>query len=78
MTYKQFFNEYYGGPYADVNATEQRVLASMTQAERIAWKLLEDVTDRRSWGQAWDSFDDDIQDEIFAKFVKIIGVELGA
>jgi hypothetical protein len=35
-----------------------------TLAEEIRDAILDDVTDRRGWRQAWDEFDDDIQQEI--------------
>jgi outer membrane PBP1 activator LpoA protein len=47
----------------------------MTAPERTAWKLLEDITDRRGWRQAWEGFDEAIKDEIFAAFIVIISKE---
>lgn len=78
MTYREFFEAYHDGAYGESVATHERVLASMTPSERIAWKLLEDITDRRGWGQEWDGMDDEIQDRIFSGFVKIIEGELGS
>jgi hypothetical protein len=34
--------------------------------------ILADVTDRRGWRQAWDTFDDDIQEEIKEKWKSIL------
>ena len=45
-------------------------------AVRIRDAILADVTDRRGWRQAWNSFDDDIQDEIKATWLETIQTEL--
>jgi hypothetical protein len=76
MTYSEFFEAYYEGDYAESEAVHARVLAGMTPTERIAWNLLRDITDRRGWGQEWDGMDDEIHDQIFSSFVKIIDAEL--
>lgn len=34
--------------------------------------ILADVTDRRGWRQAWDMFDDDIQEEIKVRWKEIL------
>jgi hypothetical protein len=47
-------------------------MVGMSLAERIAWSILEDVTDRRGWRQEWDQFDTKIKNEIFAEHVKIV------
>ena len=41
-------------------------------ATRIMKALIADITDRRGWRQAWDTFDDDVQEEIKATFINII------
>jgi hypothetical protein len=67
-----------GGEYddsRDIRKTE--VYSQMSVAERIAFKLLEDITDRRGWRQEWDQFEDRVKEEIFQEFVKIITGELG-
>jgi actin-like ATPase involved in cell morphogenesis len=38
----------------------------------ICRAILSDVTDRRGWRQAWDSFDEDIQREIKNEHTAII------
>ena len=48
------------------------VLAKMTLAERIAWGILADVTDRRGWRQEWEQLSGSIQNEIFTEHVKIV------
>lgn len=35
-------------------------------------RILADVTDRRGWRQAWDTFDEDIQDEIRETWKRIL------
>lgn len=35
-------------------------------------QILADVTDRRGWRQAWDIMDDDIKEEIQAKWLSIL------
>jgi hypothetical protein len=35
-------------------------------------EILADVTDRRGWRQAWDTFDDDIQQEIQDTWLEIL------
>ena len=45
-------------------------------SERIRDKILDDVTDRRGWRQEWDQFDEDIQNEIKATWLKKIEKEL--
>ena len=42
-----------------------------TAAERIAFRTLQDCKDRRGWRQAWDTFDDDIVEEIIETWIKI-------
>jgi hypothetical protein len=35
-------------------------------------RILADVTDRRGWRQAWDTFDEDIQEEIKCTWLTIL------
>lgn len=35
-------------------------------------RILADVTDRRGWRQAWDMFDEDIQEEIKVEWKRIL------
>jgi hypothetical protein len=39
-------------------------------AQKIVKAILEDVTDRRGWRQEWDMFDESIQEEIRATWLK--------
>lgn len=55
MTYQEFYEASSG----------DGVVKQMTRAERTAWLILEDLTDRRGIGQQWDQIDDEIKDEIF-------------
>jgi len=45
---------------------------SLTKEEKIAFKILSDVTDRRGWRQEWDMFDEDIQEDILKSWINII------
>ena len=45
-------------------------------ALRIRDAILRDVTDRRGWRQEWDGFDDDVQEDIRADWLRLIEIEL--
>lgn len=45
-------------------------------AEQIADEILNDVTDRRSWRQAYDNFDEEVQQEIRETWIKKIKAKL--
>jgi hypothetical protein len=47
-----------------------------SQDARIVSAILDDVTDRRGWRQAWDSFDDDVREEIIARWIELVQTEL--
>lgn len=40
--------------------------------ERIVFEILKDLTDRRSFRQAFDSIDDDIKEEIIKTWIDIV------
>ena len=45
---------------------------SSDRAKNIVAALLEDLTDRRGLRQAWDSIDEDVQEEIIEEWVEIV------
>ena len=47
-------------------------------AERIAKKVLENITDRRGWRQEWDGFDAEIKEEIETSLTEEIDQEIRA
>ncbi len=51
---------------------KQGIKPDLTIAERKAWEIIEDLTDRFGLKQEWDDIDEDIQDEIFDKWRQII------
>jgi hypothetical protein len=42
------------------------------KAKNILFKLVNDFTDRRGFGQEWEQIDNDIQDEILHEWLGII------
>ena len=50
----------------------QGIKPDWTTSERKVWEILEDLTDRKGLKQEWAQIDEDIKDEIFAEWVKII------
>ncbi len=70
-TYTEWHEEFYNGDWTDFEKQKAMIYPTMSTAEKIAWEILQDVTDRRGWSQEWDQFEDDIRNEIFATFVKI-------
>jgi hypothetical protein len=72
MTYNQWSRKFHDGKFTDWPTHKAEVMVGMSLAERIAWSILEDVTDRRGWRQEWDQFDTKIKNEIFAEHVKIV------
>lgn len=45
---------------------------SLTKNERIIFKILDDLSDRRGISDAWDEIDDSIQNEILEQWLKIL------
>lgn len=45
-------------------------------ANKIAKAILKDVTDRRGWSQAYDTFDHDVREEIHNSWVFLIEQQL--
>lgn len=50
---------------------------TVPQERRIAYRILEDMTDRRGLRQQWEQIDEDIQEEIIARWIEIVVAELG-
>ncbi len=42
------------------------------KTKNIVFKLISDATSRRGWRQEWDQFDEDIQEEVFEKWIEIV------
>lgn len=72
-SYTYWYDRFYGDDHAK-RGNALKVLSEMTTAERLAWNLLKDISDRCGWGMG--GFDDDVKDEIFAAHVKIISETL--
>lgn len=45
---------------------------AVMDTDKAVKAILADVTDRRGWRQAWDMFDDDIQEEIKVRWKEIL------
>jgi len=45
---------------------------------RIAYQILHDMTDRRGLRQQWEQIDEDIQEEIIARWIELVSAELNA
>jgi len=48
----------------------------LTPSERAAFKIIEEITDRRGLRHEWYNIDSDIQEEIFQTFVQHIQEEI--
>ena len=72
MTYNQWSRKFHDGKFTDWPTHKAEVMVGMSLAERIAWSILEDVTDRRGWRQEWYLFPVTTQNEIFTAHVKIV------
>lgn len=65
--YYNFVLQGTGPDYPPVNEPVQR---------RIAFRILQDMTDRRGLRQEWEQIDDDIQEEIIEEWIGLIAAEL--
>jgi hypothetical protein len=66
------YSEIYDKRWSDDPNAGQALISNLPFAERLAWELLVDITDRRGWRHEWGRFDDDVKDEVFATHVGII------
>lgn len=55
-----------------VLADEEKKQINLTEAEEKVWNLLQDLSRRSGLNDMWDEISDDIQDQIFKKWVEII------
>ena len=68
MTYTEIFEKRWG----DDARAGREVIEQLPVEQRTAWRLVEDLSDRRGLAQEWDQIDDEIKDEIFDEWSRII------
>lgn len=60
----------------DKGMTAGKLRTTLTPAERIAWYITDDLRDRRGLRHEYDRIDEEIRDEIFEVWKKIVQAEL--
>lgn len=68
MTYRELHEAYKADPQAERDA----VFLSWDVPTRMAWRVIQEFTDRRGFGAHWHEIGDDCQDEIFYAIKSIV------
>jgi hypothetical protein len=68
MTYTEIYEKRWG----DDPRAGREFIDQLPVEQRTAFRLIEDMSDRRGLGQEWDQIDDELKDEIFGEWARII------
>jgi hypothetical protein len=69
------YNELFEYLYEDLDKKNER-FAGLSPLDRVTWRIIADLKDRRGFRQTWEELDEEIQDEIFRTHRAIIRATL--